>query len=162
MKPRSWIIVALAGTVATGLALPVQAQEDNTGTNPVNFTYDFRLYAEMASLPIDDSSLITNTVELRWPFGRDVANLKGVGAGSVYYDMGSRFGTRVRARYSNLSVDVPGSGTFSVSGIGASTRACCTCRTSARRRSSRSVSRASSPPLPTTPSGPAGPRSGRP
>ena len=41
-----------------------------------------------------------------------------VAAGSLYYDMGSRFGTRVRARYSNLSVDMPGSGTSSVSGIG--------------------------------------------
>jgi hypothetical protein len=104
-----WLVL---GGIAT-------AQEDNTGTNPVNFTYDFRLYAEMASLPIDDSSLITNTVEFRWPFGRDVANLKGTGAGSLYYDLGSRFGTRLRARYSNLSVDVPGSGTLSVSGIGA-------------------------------------------
>ncbi|MGB7489353.1 MAG: hypothetical protein WBN62_03380, partial [Thermoanaerobaculia bacterium] len=70
MKITSPIKFVLAGLVAAGLALPVQAQEDNTGTNPVNFTYDFRLYAEMASLPIDDSSLITNTVELRWPFGR--------------------------------------------------------------------------------------------
>ena len=118
MKITSPIKFVLAGLVAAGLALPVQAQEDNTGTNPVNFTYDFRLYAEMASLPIDDSSLITNTVELRWPFGRDVANLKGVGAGSLYHDLGSRFGTRVRARYSNLSVDVPGSNTYTVSGIG--------------------------------------------
>ena len=93
-------------------------KQDNTGTNPVNFTYDFRLYAEMQSLPIDDSSLIVNTLEFRWPFGRDVANLKGVGAGSPYFDMGSRLGMRLRARYLNLSVDLPGSGTESVSGIG--------------------------------------------
>jgi hypothetical protein len=72
----------------------------------------------MASLPIEDGLLITNTVELRWPLGRDVANLKGVGAGSPYHDMGRRLGMRVRARYSNLSVDVPGSSTSSVSGIG--------------------------------------------
>jgi hypothetical protein len=112
------IVFFSVGLVVAGLALPVQAQEDNTGTNPVNFTYDFRLYAEMQSLPIDDSSLIINTVEFRWPFGRDVANLKGVGAGSPYFDMGSRLGMRLRARYSNLSVDLPGSGTESVSGIG--------------------------------------------
>ena len=94
------------------------AQEDNTGTNPVNFTYDFRLFTEMASLPSDDSSLITSTIEFRWPFGRDIANLKGVGAGSRYHDMGRRWGMRIRARHSNLSVDVPGAGTYSVSGIG--------------------------------------------
>ena len=46
----------------------------------------------MPSLPIDDSSLIINTLEFRWPFGRDVANLKDVGAGSPYFDMGSRLG----------------------------------------------------------------------
>ena len=103
-----WLVL---GGIAT-------AQEDNTGTNPVNFTYDFRLFTEMASLPSDDSSLITSTIEFRWPFGRDVANLKGVGAGSPYFGMGSRLGMRLRARYSNLSVDLPGSGTSSVSGIG--------------------------------------------
>jgi hypothetical protein len=118
MTVKSTISLVLAGLVVTGMALPAQAQEDNTGTNPVNFTYDFRLYTEMASLPIDDSSLITNTFEIRWPFGRDVANLKGVGAGSPYHDMGRRFGMRFRARYSNLSVTVPGSGPSSLSGIG--------------------------------------------
>jgi hypothetical protein len=111
-------ILLATGMVVACLALPVQAQEDNTGTNPVNFTYDYRLYTEMASLPVDDSSLITNTTEFRWPLGRDVANLKGVGAGSPYHDMGSRFAMRLRARHSNLSVELPGSDTYSVSGIG--------------------------------------------
>ncbi len=27
-------------------------KKDNTGTNPVNFTYDFRLYQEMLAIPI--------------------------------------------------------------------------------------------------------------
>jgi hypothetical protein len=111
------LYIVLAG-LTPALAAADPPKQDNTGTNPVNFTYDFRLYAEMQSLPIDDSSLIINTVEFRWPFGRDVANLKGVGAGSPYFDMGSRLGMRLRARYSNLSVDLPGSGTNSVSGIG--------------------------------------------
>ena len=104
--------------LAVSLALPAQAQEDNSGTNPVNFTYDYRMYTEMVSLPIDDSSMVTNTVEFRWPLGRDVANLKGVGAGSPYHDMGSRFAMRIRARNSNLSVDLPDPDTYSVSGIG--------------------------------------------
>jgi len=111
------LYLVLAG-LTPALAADDPPEQDNTGTNPVNFTYDFRLYTEMASLPIDDSSLITNTFEFRWPFGRDVANLKGVGTGSPYFDMGSRIGMRLRARYSNLSVDLPGSGTESVTGIG--------------------------------------------
>ena len=111
-------ILLATGMVVACLALPVQAQEDNTGTNPVNFSYDYRLYMEMADLPIDDSSLITNTIEFRWPLGRDVANLKGVGAGSPYHDMGSRFAMRLRARHSNLSVEIPDTDPYSVSGIG--------------------------------------------
>ena len=99
-----WLVL---GGIAT-------AQEDNTGTNPVNFTYDFRLFTEMASLPDGDNSLVTNTVEFRWPFGRDVANLKGVGAGNPFYDMGSRWGARFRARTSNLSIDTPVPGNFKV------------------------------------------------
>jgi hypothetical protein len=106
-----------AALVVAGLALPVQA-EDNTGTNPVNFTYDLRFFTEMASLPDGDSSLVTNTFELRWPLGRNVANLKGVGAGSRFHDMGSKFGMRVRARYANLSLDIPGVEPTDVSGIG--------------------------------------------
>ena len=111
------LFLVLAG-LTPALAADDPPKQDNTGTNPVNFTYDFRLYAEMQSLPIDDSSLIINTLEIRWPFGRDVANLKGVGAGSPYFDMGSRLGMRLRTRYSNLSIDLPDSGTESVSGIG--------------------------------------------
>jgi hypothetical protein len=106
-----------AALVVAGLALPAQA-EDNTGTNPVNFTYDLRFFTEMASLPGGDNSLVTNTFELRWPLGRNVANLKGVGAGSTFNDMGSKLGMRVRARYANLSLDLPDGGTRDVSGIG--------------------------------------------
>jgi hypothetical protein len=118
MKPKHAFALVMAVLVVAGLTVPVRAQQDNTGTNPVNFTYDFRLYAEMASLPQDDGSLITNTIEFRWPFGRDVANLKGESTDSPFYDMGKRFGMRFRARYSDLSLDVPGAGTSSVSGIG--------------------------------------------
>jgi hypothetical protein len=118
MKTKHAFVIAVVVLVLFGLTMQVQAQQDNTGTNPVNFTYDFRLYAEMQSLPIDDGSLIINTVEARWPLGRDVANLKGEGAGSLFHDMGSKFGMRVRARYSNLSFATPDSDTYSVSGIG--------------------------------------------
>ena len=98
-----------------------QQQEDKTGTNPVNFTYDFRLYTEMAELRSSSGSLITHTAELRAPLGRDMANLLGHGPGSLFYDMGKMFQIRFRARYQNLSIDAPGAGLFnseSVSGIG--------------------------------------------
>jgi hypothetical protein len=100
---------------------PGFAQQDDTGTNPANFTYDFRLYSEMASLKNSGGSLLTHTAEFRWPLGRDVANLKGEEQGSLFYDMGKKFGMRFRARYQNLSVDNPGAAPFNtseVSGIG--------------------------------------------
>jgi hypothetical protein len=100
---------------------PGFAQEDNTGTNPVNFTYDFRLYTELAQLPNDGGSLITNTAEFRLPLGRDIANLRGDGPGSLFYDMGERFQLRTRIPYQNLSIDNPAEapfGTSDVSGIG--------------------------------------------
>ncbi len=105
------------------LTSPTQglAQEDNTGTNPVNFTYDFRLIAEIAEFADGGGSLITNTAELRWPLGRHVADVRGDEGGSLFYDMGSKASLRIRARYQNLSVDTPGAvpfGTSEVSGIG--------------------------------------------
>jgi outer membrane protein assembly factor BamA len=96
-------------------------QKDNTGTNPANFTYDFRLIAEMAELDDPGGSALTTTFEFRWPLGRDVANLRGDESGSLFYDMGKKFGARIRARYKNLSVDTPGVAPFGaseVSGIG--------------------------------------------
>ncbi len=55
---------------------PGLAQEDNTGTNPVNFTYDARFITEVAEFADGGGSLITNTFEFRWPLGRNVANVK--------------------------------------------------------------------------------------
>jgi hypothetical protein len=95
--------------------------KDNTGTNPVNFTYDFRLYTEMAQLNKQSGSLITTTAEFRLPLGRDIANLQGAGPGSLFYDMGEMFQLRIRTKYQNLSVDDPSSAPFEtseVSGIG--------------------------------------------
>jgi hypothetical protein len=95
------------------------AQDDNTGTNPANFTYDARLYFEMAELDDPGGSLITSTYELRWPLGRDVANVTGEDDG-FYSQLGRKFGMRVRARYQRLSLDTGGGGfgTTGVSGIG--------------------------------------------
>ena len=103
-----------------GVPTPALSQEDNTGTNPVNFTYDFRLIAEMAEFD-GGGSLLTTTAELRWPLGRNLANLTGEGPDSPFHDLGSLIGVRIRARYSNLSIPTPGAapfGTSEVSGIG--------------------------------------------
>jgi len=94
---------------------------DNTGTNPVNFTYDFRLYTEMAQFKNNGGSMLTHTAEFRLPLGRDMANLRGEGPGSLFYDMGNMFQLRFRANYRNLSVATPAAAPFStseVSGIG--------------------------------------------
>ena len=98
-----------------------QDKKDNTGTNPVNFTYDFRLITEMAELKDDGGSLLKHTAEFRWPLGRDIANLRGDEEGSLFYDMGKMFSLRFRANYQNLSIDNPTNdpfGTSEVSGIG--------------------------------------------
>jgi hypothetical protein len=94
--------------------------QDDTGTNPANFTYDARFITEWDWLD-GGGSLATNTFEFRAPLGRDLANLKGAGKGNLFYDMGARFGIRFRGRYSSLSLNNPGAdpfGTSEVSGIG--------------------------------------------
>ena len=48
-------------------------KNDNTGTNPINFTYDARFYIETSWL--DGGSLIAPTFEFRAPLGRDLYNL---------------------------------------------------------------------------------------
>ena len=118
-KTVGWttICVALLALAAWPSAAPAQ---DNTGTNPANFTYDARLYFELAELDDPGGSLITSTYELRWPLGGDVANVKGEEEG-FYSKLGKRFGARVRTRFQSLSVENPSDGLFGtseVSGIG--------------------------------------------
>jgi hypothetical protein len=106
--------------------MPVVAQEDkdkgkdkdNTGTNPVNFTYDFRFITEMQWLPSDSGSKLKHTIEWRAPLGKDIGNL---GGGKFYDNLGQTFGLRFRGYYENLSENDPSSASFgskSVSGIG--------------------------------------------
>jgi hypothetical protein len=114
-------LITTAIVVSVVLSSVALAEEDNTGTNPVNFTFDARFITEVAEFEDGGGSLLTNTFEFRWPLGRNVANLKGEGKGSLFYDMGNRLSMRVRARYQHLSVDTPGASPFDtseVSGIG--------------------------------------------
>ena len=121
--PRTAVLACGLLILLVVAAFPAFAQKesDNTGTNPANFTYDARFYYEMAELDDPGGSLITNTYEFRLPFGRDVANLRGAEKGSPIYDMGQKFGLRMRARHQNLSVGDPDGEPFSTSeasGIG--------------------------------------------
>ena len=96
------------------------AAKDNSGTNPVNFTYDYRLITELQQFKDDGGSQVKHTAEFRWPMGRDIANLKGQESG-VFSDMGKRFAMRFRAYYQTLSLNNPSSAPFAsndVSGIG--------------------------------------------
>lgn len=110
----SYASLALVFLATPGLA---QEEKDNTGTNPVNFTYDLRFITEMQWLRDDGGSLLKHTLEWRAPLGGDIGNL---GGGSTFSDMGKRFGLRMRAYYQNLSLnDGTGNlGSSSVSGIG--------------------------------------------
>ena len=63
----AWILFLILITSTQGFA---QDEKDNTGTNPVNFYYDFRLITEMADLKDDCGSLLKHTAEFRLPLGR--------------------------------------------------------------------------------------------
>ncbi len=80
---------------------PVAAQEaDNTGTNPITFTYDWRTYFEMQSMPGGDNSLSILTIEQRMPLSQKVQ-------------------FRFRVRSNSLSLDPDEDGTAAeTSGIG--------------------------------------------
>ena len=96
-------------------------EKDNTGTNPANFTYDVRFYSEMARLPNASSSYLTNFLEFRWPLGRDIAKTAGIENEGLVYELGKKFGARMRFRYRNLNIETHDSNSFnnsSVSGIG--------------------------------------------
>jgi hypothetical protein len=106
-----------------GLTSPaaVLAQEDdNSGTNPLNFTYDLRFITEMQWLKDDGGSLRKTTFEFRAPLGGDIANVTGAQSGA-FVDMGKKFAIRMRAYWQELNVDDPAGTAFgsnSVSGIG--------------------------------------------
>jgi hypothetical protein len=98
---------------------PEKAEEpkkkDNTGTNPVNFTYDFRLIQEMQQFKDDGGSQNKSYFEFRAPMGRDIANVADKQAGALV-DMGSRFAVRLRGYYNTVNFNDAANTTLS--GIG--------------------------------------------
>jgi hypothetical protein len=121
MFSHSLIVLLLLSVAlpATGLAQE-KKKKDNTGTNPVNFTYDYRMYTELQQFTNDSGSQTRNVMEFRAPLGRDIANVKGNTEG-FYNDLGNMFSLRFRAYYNSLSINDPSSSPFgsqTVSGIG--------------------------------------------
>ena len=103
------LIIFLVAIAATSSAQEAdKPKQDNTGTNPVNFTYDARFYTEAADLfsmnADDNGSLITSTFEFRLPFGRDLANVAKLDNEHLIYQLGQKFGARMRFRYKSLNV----------------------------------------------------------
>ena len=92
-------------------------KEDDTGTNPINFTYDARFYTETSWLRPDNSSLITNTFELRMPLGRTMANLTNQKLG-IFNDLGSRHALRLKYRYKSLNTEAGQGQNTNISGAG--------------------------------------------
>ncbi len=102
------------------LATPGLAQQDetdNTGTNPINFTYDARFYTETSWLPGNKSSLITNTFEFRLPLGRTMSNLTNQKL-DIFNDLGSRHAVRLKFRYKSLNLDTGDGANTNISGPG--------------------------------------------
>jgi len=116
MKNVTFLLIAVL-LLATSTTFAQEKKKDNSGTNPVNFTYDYRLYTEMQHLANDAGSQIRGIMEFRAPLGRDMANVLGKEAG-FWRDLGSQFAIRMRAYYNTRSlIDTTGSYN-TVSGIG--------------------------------------------
>jgi hypothetical protein len=95
-----------------------EAKKDNTGTNPVNFTYDFRIIQEMQQFKDDGGSQNKSYMEFRAPMGRDLANVTGSEAAGLV-DLGSRWAVRLRGYYNTVTLkDDSPAGSTTYSGIG--------------------------------------------
>jgi len=95
-----FVLVAVA---ATAFAQEEEApKKDNSGTNPINFTYDYRLYMEMQQLKDNGGSQFRTIMEIRAPLGRDLANVIGK-EGGVWGNMGSKFQLRFRGYYNSYN-----------------------------------------------------------
>ena len=65
-------LVTLAVTLVALAAPATAAAQDNSGTNPTDFTFDFRMFLEAQSLP-GDNSLLSFTFDYRAPLSSKVA-----------------------------------------------------------------------------------------
>lgn len=90
-------VVTATALLAVAFPAALVAQDDNSGTNPIAFTWDFRMYPEAKSLPGANSSQ-TFTFEHRVP-------------------LSSNWQFRTRSRFVNSTFESPG-GPVSTTGFG--------------------------------------------
>lgn len=93
--------IILLSAMSLTVSSPVQAQEkkDNTGTNPISFTYDWRSYVEFITPNDGDNSTVVRTIEQRYPLGK--------------------YQFRFRVRHTAISLDPEGDGSsIETSGLG--------------------------------------------
>ncbi len=89
------IVIILLATIALSSIGHAQAEDqkaDKTGTNPINFTKDFRVYNNYTWLSFGDSSANVLTAEYRTPFA------------------GGKWQWRIRARYTGINADLNNDG----------------------------------------------------
>jgi hypothetical protein len=112
-------LILLVAFATTAFAQGEEAKKkDNSGTNPANFTYDYRIYYEMQQFKDDGGSQFRTIMEFRAPFGRDLANVTATEAGALW-DLGSRFQVRFRGYYNSVSLNDAATNTSTTySGIG--------------------------------------------
>ena len=79
------LLIALA---CPAMVVAQEKKKDNTGTNPINFTYDYRLYTEMQHFSNNAGSQVRGVMEFRAPLGRDMGNVLGKEAGR-WQDLGN-------------------------------------------------------------------------
>ena len=119
MRSIAYLLVTLL-LLAASTTFAQEKKKDNTGTNPINFTYDYRLYTELQDFKKDAGSQIRNVMEFRAPLGRDMSKYLGKEAG-FWRDLGSEWALRFRAYYNHLTLNDTSSDpavSNSVSGIG--------------------------------------------
>ena len=62
-------IIALALLLMVSPVIAEEEKKDNTGTNPINFTNDLRIYHNFSELDtLGDGQVNTSTIQYRTPF----------------------------------------------------------------------------------------------
>jgi len=118
MKILSLFLLFAIAATAFAQEEPAPKKKDNTGTNPINFTYDYRLYYEMQQFKDDGGSQNRTIMEFRAPLGRDLSNVLGKDESAAMSNWGSRMQLRFRTYYNTLNLNHPDGTNTTTSGIG--------------------------------------------
>ncbi len=83
------VVLFCSSVFATGAVAADGGEQDNSGTNPVRFTHDFRIYMETMSLPGGDHALTKTTFEFRVPLSERLAFRTRIPHATLSIDGGS-------------------------------------------------------------------------